>query len=524
MPADDPTTPPVPSSTPWNAGPPATPAQPAPAAPAPGGVTQPVPVPADEHLGDAVGGASTPARGGFSRRRFIAGAAGVGVAGAAALALTHDRWGHLISGSGSGASVTSGKGILVMVTLYGGNDGLNTVIPYQDSQYLQGRPNLGYKPDQVLPLADGLAFHPNLKGMKALWDAKQLAVVRGVGYPDPVLSHFRGMDIWQTGAPDAALSTGVFGRWLDATGRDPMRAISVGSTLPRLLTGERSSGTAVTGGSITIPGGTALAPVLASYNTSGPDRSGLAALVAQSGADLLQVQHNLADLLSGTGTTTPGTGQAAGAKAAGGKAAGGKAAGGKAAGGKAAGGKATGGAAAGQATPAGQAAAGKARAAAPATTLAAQLDLVAQLITAGSPSRLYQVSMGGFDNHAQEKDTHARLMGQLDTAISGFMTALNGHPVAKEVVLMTYSEFGRRVAENASGGTDHGTAAPLFVVGQSVKGGQFYGDEPSLTNLDTGNLKFTTDFRRVYATMLAHVIGVDPKVALNGSFPTLQLF
>jgi uncharacterized protein (DUF1501 family) len=131
--------------------------------------------------------------------------------------------------------------------------------------------------------------------------------------------------------------------------------------------------------------------------------------------------------------------------------------------------------------------------------------------------------MGGFDNHAQEKDTHARLMTELDGAISGFMTAINGHPVARQVVLMTYSEFGRRVAENASGGTDHGTAAPLFVAGQAVKGGQFYGAEPSLTDLDTGNLKFTTDFRSVFATMLEHVLGVDPKVALSGTFPTLNL-
>ncbi|MDQ6614077.1 MAG: DUF1501 domain-containing protein [Actinomycetota bacterium] len=457
--------------------------------------TRPWPIPGNDDITDPGVGRST--RPGVSRRRFMAGAAGAGAAGIAAVALSRNSWRRLLSPQPPTQTLTTGKGILVMVTLYGGNDGLNTVIPYQDSAYLQGRPTLGYKPDQVLPLADGLAFHPDLKGMKALWDSKQLAVVRGVGYPNPVLSHFRGMDIWQTASPDTPVATGVLGRWLDATGTDPMRAISVGNTLPRLVTGERSSGTAVTGGSITLPGGSTLAPVLASFDAPGPDRSGLAALVAQSGADLLHVQHTLADLLPGSTVgakrgaapraTPPGpTGSATGV---------------------------AGGAGASKRAGKGAAAAG----------LAGELDVVAQLIKAGSPTRVYQVSMGGFDNHAQEKDIHARLMAELDAGVSGFTAALKGHPAGSQVVLMTYSEFGRRVAQNLSGGTDHGTAAPLFVVGQAVKGGQFYGAEPSLVDLDNGNLKFTTDFRRVFATMLADVIGVDPKVALAGSYPTLKL-
>jgi uncharacterized protein (DUF1501 family) len=458
--------------------------------------TEPIPVPGrdlgqDDGQDNAHDNASVAAGHRHSRRWFLAGAAGAGVAGAAALALSHDSWGRLLTPAASTSqTLTTGQGILVMVTLYGGNDGLNTVIPYQDSHYLQGRPNLGYQPGQVLPVGDGLALHPNLKAMKALWDAKQLAVVRGVGYPSPVLSHFRGMDIWQTASPETAVATGVLGRWLDATGTDPMRAISIGNTLPRLLTGEKSSGTAIAGPAITLPGGKALAPVLAAFDAPGPDRRGLAAQVAQLGADLLQVQHTIADLLgapsaAGAATTTPPTTKSPTAKAAAGA----------------------------------QPAAGRGAAAG----LAGQLDVVAQLVNAGSPTRVYQVSMGGFDNHAQEKDTHARLMGELDTAIGGFMTALKGHPAGHRVVLMTYSEFGRRVAENRSGGTDHGTAAPLFVVGQAVKGGQFYGAEPSLSDLDNGNLKFTTDFRRVLATMLGQVVGVDPKVALNGSFPPLNL-
>jgi uncharacterized protein (DUF1501 family) len=369
----------------------------------------------------------------------------------------------------------------VLVTLYGGNDGLNTVIPYTDPKYAAGRPTLGYTPDQVIPLADGLGLHPNLKGLKGLWDANQLAVVLGVGYPNPILSHFRSMDIWQSASPDAPIATGWLGRWLDATGTDPMRALSIGPTLPLALSGAKESATAVSTGGIRIPGGARVASSLAALWAPGADRQGLAARVAGSGADLLSVQHSLADLLGPPTTpTTPTT----------------------------------------QSPPSTTA---PAIATPPATNaLADQLQLVARLIKAGAPTRVYQVSLGGFDNHATEKDTHARLMSELDDAVAGFFTSIHGDAHAEAVTLLTYSEFGRRPTQNGSEGTDHGTAAPLFVAGPAVKGGRFYGEEPSLSDLDADdNLKFTTDFRSVYASVLGPVIGVDPKVALGASFPTL---
>jgi uncharacterized protein (DUF1501 family) len=380
----------------------------------------------------------------------------------------------------------------VLVTLYGGNDGLNTIIPSADPRYLALRPTLGYHPDQVIPLAEGMALHANLKGLKTLWDTKQLAIVRGVGYPDPVLSHFRSMDIWQTASPARPITTGWLGRWLD-TGTDPMRALSVGPALPLLLRGEKETGTAIATTGVTIPGGPRMVPVIAALDAPGPDRAGLAAKVATSGANLLLVQHTLAGLLGG-GPGGGGTGGAAGGS--GGTGGTGGAGGGT--GGAGAGGGQAGGA------------------------LAAQLDLVARLIKAGSPTRVYQVSLGGFDSHAQEKQMHANLMAELDGAITGFLAALKDDPLGAGVVLLTYSEFSRRPAENASLGTDHGTAAPLLVAGPGVKGGQFYGEEPSLTALDQGNLKYTTDFRSVYATLLERVLGVDPKVALESNYPTLK--
>jgi uncharacterized protein (DUF1501 family) len=152
-----------------------------------------------------------------------------------------------------------------------------------------------------------------------------------------------------------------------------------------------------------------------------------------------------------------------------------------------------------------------------ANALAPQLALVARLVRAGSPTRVYGVSLGGFDTHADEKDTHAGLLADVDEAVRGFFTALEGSAAASRVVLVAYSEFGRRVAANGSGGTDHGTAAPVFVAGPAVKGG-FYGDDPSLTDLDDGDLKFTTDFRSVYATLLQDVLGVDAKASLGRPF------
>jgi uncharacterized protein (DUF1501 family) len=370
----------------------------------------------------------------------------------------------------------------VLIGLFGGNDGLNTVIPYQDPAYLAGRPRLGYQPSEVLVLGEGMGLHPNLTGLKAVWDAKQLAVVRGVGYPQPNRSHFRSMDIWQSGVPETPEITGWIGRWLDTDGSDPLRALSVGATLPRALSGRRTSGAAVPLGALKLPGGPGVADGFAALERPFPGESALAARAAQVGADLLTVQKTLSAALA-TAPSPPVNGGGGTNLEAGGKAAPGK----------------------------GQAKNG----------LGAQLDLVARLIKAAVPTRVYSVTLGGFDNHATEKDQHARLMAELDQGISGFLQALAGDPHAADVVVMTYSEFGRRVAENASGGTDHGTAAALFVAGASVKGG-LYGDQPSLTDLDAGDLRFTTDFRSVYATVLAKVVGVDPKVALDGSFPLLS--
>ncbi|HET9690484.1 MAG TPA: DUF1501 domain-containing protein [Acidimicrobiales bacterium] len=414
----------------------------------------------------------------MSRRAVLAagaGAAGLAAAGGVAAAVTGSSTRPPSTAGAHARAAGTGTGILVLITCYGGNDGLNTVVPAADPAYQAARPTLGYHPAEVLPLADGLGLNPRLSGLHTRWAAGQLAVVRGVGYPDPTLSHFASMDVWQTGSP-GGLGTGWLGRWLDKAGRDPLQAISLGATLPPELRGSTAAATAITGDTITLPQRPALLAGWSACCAPGPDRPDLAAAVAASGADLLKVRSSLASLLgSATASSTPGTAKPGVAQAAGAAAGG----------------------------------------------LAAQMAVVARLIAAGAPTRVYQVSMASFDTHADEKATHERLLGELDAGITALLDGVAATPRAGDVVAVTVSEFGRRPAQNASGGTDHGTAAPMLVAGHGVKGG-LYGDEPSLGRLDAaGNLVLTTDFRSVYATLLDRVVGADPAAVLGGTFPQL---
>ena len=406
----------------------------------------------------------------LTRRRFLAGlgAAGGVVAGGAVLD-------HLLSVGGPALSAAAQPGPpLVVFTLNGGNDGLNTVVPYADPAYASARPTLGYSAGEVLDLGAGMGLNPKLPGLHSLWQAGKLAIVRGVGYPNPNLSHFASMDIWQTANVSDGTGPGWLGRWLDRNPDDPLLALSFGATLPPLLRGEKRTATAITSDRIPLPGSAGAQAAYAALQAPGPDRSGLAAAVAASGADLLTARVDLDRLQTGA-ATAPATG--------------------------------------GQAAPAGT---GGQAASGPAT----DVQTVAALIRAGAPTRVYHLSLSSFDTHADEKADHERLLGQLDAAVTDLMRSLAGHPA----VVMTYSEFGRRPAENASGGTDHGTAAPMFVIGDGVRGGLFYGEEPSLTSLDpNGNLVHTVDFRSVYATVLDRVLGTDPESVLGGPFPTLPL-
>ncbi len=431
-----------------------------------------------------------------SRRAFVAGSAA-----SVALAATAAEW---IVSSGpkptrkaaadQPGGVNYSDASLVVCTLYGGNDGLNTVIPYADSAYAVARGTIAIPADQVIQLDSHFGLHPSLSGFKQLWDAGKLAIVQGVGYPDPQLSHFRSMDIWQSAVPDTDVSTGWVGRWMDATGADPLKAIAVGDLLPMVLTGERALGAAVPTGPMTLPGGaTAQADftTLCSPTSSEPP---ILAAIAQSGSDLLRVQATVSNAISQSDpylTTTTAAASSSGSVGSGSSASGAQSSGSSMAGQKSGG------------------------------DLGAQLDVVNRLITGGVPAKVYAVSQQTYDTHADEVATQARLLGELDVAVTNFVNEMSADPKGQHCVVLIYSEFGRRVQANASGGTDHGAASVVFVAGPRVKGG-YYGEYPSLSKLDeNGNLVYNTDFRSVYATLLANVIGEDPKVVLNGSFPQL---
>jgi uncharacterized protein (DUF1501 family) len=356
---------------------------------------------------------------------------------------------------------------LVVVTLYGGNDGLNTVIPFADPAYRAARPELAYQAEEVLHLDDTLALNPALKGIKRLYDAKKVAVIRGVGYPKPDRSHFRSMDIWQTAQPDRPGNTGWLGRWLDAVGGDPRHAVSFEPVLPPLLAGATTAGAAVPLTGLKLPAGVRSA-VLTGLGKPADGEPPLQARAARAFADLVEVDSMVRDVNDKASAAPSHTDE----------------------------------------TPQGTGTGGH-------TALDGQLDLVARCIEAGVTTRVFSVSLGGFDTHADEKAAQQVMLGRLDTALSGFLDRMARSVAGRRVVVAVYSEFGRRVRANGSQGTDHGTAGPMFLLGDDVRGG-LHGEQPSLTDLDAGDLKFTVDFRSVYATLLHKVLGADPAQVLGG--------
>jgi len=391
----------------------------------------------------------------FNRRQFLK---YTGAAGAATVAanLSMDD----VARAASVTPLPVGTPILVIVTLYGGNDGLNTVVPYLDPAYLSNRPDMSLDASQVLPLSDSLALNGTMTGFKSLWTANKLAIVLGTSYPNPNLSHFSSMAIWQTGSPVEEISSGWIGRYLDAYPRDPFRAIGIDSTLPALFAGNDRVGSMVPVSGLQVPYGSLATQMELLADTSRQDNA-LVADAAGSIGDLFALSSVLAPILK----TAPPTSV---------------------------------------------------------LPLAQQLDVVANMITGNVPTRVYSVSLSGFDTHADELSQQNVLVGQLSDAIAAFLTQIGTSPRADDVVVMVYSEFGRRVQANGGEGTDHGTSAPVFVAGNRVAGG-FYGEQPSLTNLVQGDLAVVVDFRDVYASMLEDVLGTDAGKILNNWSTKLNL-
>jgi uncharacterized protein (DUF1501 family) len=369
--------------------------------------------------------------------------------------------------------------VLVVVELTGGNDGINTVIPYADDLYHKARPTLRQTKQQVIRLDDHVGLHAGMTGFKPLWESGQLAVVQGVGYPNPDRSHFEAMDIWHSADPRRDAKTG----WL---GRATVEMDQRGGGVPILHVGQGKSPLAAAGapgsGSVSLgdkdafkldlgKGGSdreearrklledVSKPVSTSPSTADDD---LLNFVQRRQVQTLTAVENLRTLLEGPDAVrTFGAG------------------------------------------------------------LQQKFQLVAGLIAKGFGTRVFYLTLDGFDTHANQGPAHQQLLGELATSIGEFFRELKETNDADRVRVMTFSEFGRRVGENGSRGTDHGAASCMFLAGPSVKGG-VVGKHPSLSDLEQDDLKYHTDFRRVYATLLDGWLGCDSKSVLGGKWDHLK--
>jgi uncharacterized protein (DUF1501 family) len=367
--------------------------------------------------------------------------------------------------------------ILVALQLSGGNDGINTLVPYGQQSYYDLRPTLAIPADSVLPLTDKVGLHPELTGLKDLFDAGHLAVIQGVGYPNPNRSHFRSMDIWHTARPESFELSGWLGRYLDAC------SCSQGEAMPGISVGDQLNGLFWTD--------TTLVPAVASvgafsYQTDSKYKNDRDSQIRTLKNIYAQAGHwTPYDQLIRRGTMAALSGSDELMRVA-----------------------------SSYQTPVTY----------PANNgLANQLKMVAQVIAGNLGTRLFSVQLGGFDTHSAEKDAHSKLMSQLSEGLTAFWQDLAHLNRQDDVMVMTFSEFGRRAAQNGSAGTDHGTAEPMFVLGGSVKGG-LYGSYPSLEDLDgNGDLKFNADFRSVYAGVLRDHLGADEVKVLGGTFDPVAL-
>jgi uncharacterized protein (DUF1501 family) len=408
-----------------------------------------------------------------SRREFLGrGLFGIGIGAGLPLILSRTS-AALAAQALQGTSIERHpERILVVVELSGGNDGLNTVVPYGDAAYYRARPKLAIPESDAIRVTDEFGFHPSMVGFERLYKDGMLAVVHGCGYDRPSLSHFSSMGFWHTGMPNAGEPLGWLGRLADERydPATPNLIVNLGTSQSLAVRSGRHSPLVFDDPARFRREGTdaakeAITGLSGSRSTSNSTLAFLAA-TARNAAE----SSDFVRQASASYRTPVDYGLGGG--------------------------------------------------------LGGQLQRVAALIDAHMPTRLYYVVYQGnaFDTHVQQADLHSRLLMYTADALRGFMEDLKRIGRSDQVAVMVFTEFGRRVEENGSLGTDHGTATPMFLVGAGVKGG-FHGAPPSLTDLDDGNLKMTTDFRRVYATAIDGWLGSDDTAAiLKGHFEPLDLF
>lgn len=371
------------------------------------------------------------------------------------------------SDGGAPAAAPSDR-TLVIVQMAGGNDGLNMVVPYSDGAYLSVRPTLYVDPATVLPLNDTLGLNPVMSSLKKVWDSNQLAVIEGVGYPNPSYSHFNSMAVWQTAAPKGEFSDGWLGRYFKQSGAESnalFAGIDVGAALAPMLQSE----------GVTVP----VVQNPAVYKLTLDPREAQARLEAWEDLQTAaQARDRYLPLIGSAATTAYQSTKTLS-----------------------------------QAVSAYQ----------PAVTygkdpLSGSLRVLASVIAEQPGTKVAYATIGGFDTHSGERKTQDGLLTTLSDALANFQADLVAHGNADNVLLTTWTEFGRRVKENGSQGTDHGDGGAMLIMGTAVKPG-IYGDTPDLSKLDTnGSVQWSTDFRSVYASLLEGWLGVDSTSILGGRF------
>lgn len=376
--------------------------------------------------------------------------------------------------TGTAHAQTPTDTVLVNIHLHGGNDHLNTLVPYNDPLYYQYRPTLALSADAVLPLDATFGLNPVMEGFLGLYDTGQVAIVPGVGYPEFSRSHFRAIDIYDGADPVGTPTTGWLGRYLDQLASSAtMQGVYVGTAVPLSLAAASVPLPAVPGAE-EYTYQTSPLPADADAQTEAAVAVFTQASIGEAFFDTLLAQDQAAlESIALVQQAAAGyeTGVSYGDD-----------------------------------------------------ELSQHLKLAAQLIHSDLGVRVIGTELNGFDTHSDQLDTHADLLAQLSQALDSFMQDAAAGGFDHRVVVQVFSEFGRRVAENASGGTDHGTASPIILVGAPVSGG-IHGPGPDLTDLDdNGDLRMSTDFRSVYATVLRDWLGADPAAVLGQDWPTLALF
>ncbi|HTE86230.1 MAG TPA: DUF1501 domain-containing protein [Dehalococcoidia bacterium] len=408
----------------------------------------------------------------LTRRELLRRGASLGVAGggASSLAAPTLLWqARVADGGAAGASASApADRTLIIVQLAGGNDDLNMVVPYTDGTYLSSRPTLRVEPSTAIRLDDRLGLNPVMGNLKRIWDKKQLALIEGVGYPDPQYSHFDAMTIWQTAAPKGEFNDGWLGRYFKETGAQTNSAfagLDIGGSVAPML---QANG-------VMLP--TLQNP--ATYKMALDPRDATERLEAWK--DLQEAGRARNKYLSLIGSASLGARESTEAL--------------------------------GRAVGSYEPAVTYGR-----DSLSTSLRLLATIIVNQPGTKVAYTMVGGFDSHSFQRQSQDTLLEILSDAFSNFQTDLSAHGKAQDVLLVTWSEFGRRVKENGSQGTDHGDGGAMLAMGGSVKGG-IYGEAPDLRTLDSnGSQRWTTDFRSVYATMLEEWLGVDSSTILGDRF------